>query len=350
MSENIEPKQTMQIAEYSATAAALSELHTKYDKVLFQVETTKGMKDAVAARKELRDLRVGLEKMRKEIKAPALLRCQLIDSEAKEITAKLTALEDPIDSQIKAEERRKEAEKEERERVERERVAAIRNKIDCIKSLPLDSASDNAFSIAETVTDLELLVIDESYAEFIAEAQEAKDAALIGLRSLLVAAKAREEIEASLKAEREELDRQRAELERQRAEIEAARQPEPETPNIAVAQEQEPAVLPDGEPDLFSEPATDANDLVSEFAGYTAMQFFALADKVAALGFDEFAAQIREDGQEIASGKYNQQIMVADWKTLAETDKRMALAAHACVSTLEGDGDLGQSVLRQQAA
>ena len=387
---------TTQIAEYSATAAALTELHAKYDKVLFPVETPKGMKDAIAARKELRDLRVGLEKMRKEIKAPALLRCKLIDSEANEITLKLTALEDPIDAQIKAEEKRKDEEKAERERVERERVEAIRVSINGINNLPLLSANDSAAEIAETIADLQALDIDDSYAEFKGEAETAKQAALMALGSLQIATKAREEESARLKAEREELDRQRAELDRQRAEIEAAKAPEPEplfgvnqtidAPEVALEKNNTARAIldagdialtigalpldydlaatvdaPESTVELVSidaengikrgqAPDIDANDLVSEFAGYTAMQFLALADKVAAIGYADFAAQIRKDGEEIASGQYNEQIKVADWNALAEADKRMALASHACVAVLEGDVELGPSVIRQQAA
>lgn len=368
MTDIIETTITTEIAEYNATAAALADLRSKYEKVLFPVETPKGMKDALAARKELRDIRFGLEKMRKEIKEPALRRCQLIDSEAKEITARLTALEDPIDKQIKAEEQRKEAEKLERERVERERVAAIRTKIDFIKRLPFDSANDSAEDIATTIDELEPLQIDDSYAEFAAEAQAAKEGALIALQTLHVTTKAREEEAARLKAEREELDRQRAELERMRAELEAAKAPEPvaepTTPAEPVAQYSD--IVSDGGLDprnnpepVFqlaaqedtsepqSAPMDDANDLVSEFAGYTAMQFIALADKVAALGYESFAEGLRKDGQVIAEGHYNEQIKVADWKALADADKRMALAAHACVSVLEGDDEFGTSSLRQ---
>jgi len=401
MTDIIETTITTEIAEYNATAAALSELRSKYEKVVFPVETPKGMKDALAARKELRDIRVGLEKMRKEIKEPALKRCQLIDSEAKEITARLTALEDPIDKQIKAEEKRKDEEKVERERVERERVEGIRASINGINNLPLLSANDTADEIETTMTDLQALEIDDSYAEFKGEAETAKNAALLALGSLYTTVKAREAEDARLKAEREELDRQRAELERLRADMAPAKMtelseaeveklladsapgtitvvpaesvaqysdivsdggldprnnPEPlfgvnqtiDTPEVASEKNAAASALLEAVTDDFA-PASieDANDLVSEFAGYTAMQFIALADKVAALGYESFAEGLRKDGQVIAEGHYNEQIKVADWKALADADKRMALAAHACVSVLEGDDEFGTSALRQ---
>lgn len=91
----------------------------------------------------------------------------------------------------------------------------------------------------------------------------------------------------------------------------------------------------------------EAHDLISEFAGYTAMQLFALADKVDALGHADYATGLRKDAEAIAEGNYNEQMQTADWKALAEADKRMALASHACVSVLEGDAAMGPSALRQ---
>jgi colicin import membrane protein len=208
-----------QIAEYSQTAAALGELRQRYENVVFPVKTTAGMKDAIAARKELRDIRVGLEKMRKEIKAPALLRCQLIDSEAKTITAQLVALEDPIDGQIKAEEARKEREKQERERIERERVERIQAKITGIRSLPMAMTGQPAAEIAAEIEALEGFAPGAEFAEFVGAADAAKASALDALRAMHERQVAQEAEAARLAAERAELERLRAEAaERQRQE------------------------------------------------------------------------------------------------------------------------------------
>lgn len=113
-----------EIVEYSATEAALSELAGKYKGVLFDCTTREGMATAVDGRAELRGLRVALDKTRKEIKEPALRRTQLIDSEARRITAALEALENPIDAQIKKEQERKEFLRTAAIRAEQERLAA----------------------------------------------------------------------------------------------------------------------------------------------------------------------------------------------------------------------------------
>ena len=83
--------------------------------------------------KIVRSYRVSLEKLRVEIKAPALERTRLNDAEAKRITAELLAIEEPIDAVIKAEETRKAEEKAARERAEQARIAEIQNRIAAIR-------------------------------------------------------------------------------------------------------------------------------------------------------------------------------------------------------------------------
>lgn len=112
------------IAEFSATAAALAELADRYKGVIYDVRTKEGMETARKGRAELRGLRTSLEEARKAAKADIVRRGKLIDSEARRITEALSALEQPIAAQIKAEEDRVAAEREARIRAERERVEA----------------------------------------------------------------------------------------------------------------------------------------------------------------------------------------------------------------------------------
>ncbi len=122
-----------EIAEYSKTEAGLADLRARMANVEYDVVTTKGMALARADRAEVRGLRTGLENMRKTTKAPALAHCQLIDAEAKRITAALLELEEPIDKQIKAEEVRKEVERAACEQAERERIQSIQVRIAIIR-------------------------------------------------------------------------------------------------------------------------------------------------------------------------------------------------------------------------
>jgi len=215
---------TTQIAEYSATEQALALLADKYGKKAYEVTTTKGMQEAKEARAELRGYRVSLEKKRQELKAPALERSRLIDAEAKRITAALEALEDPIDEQIKTEEGRKEAERAERARVMQEKVAHENSMLQEIANTPLTLIGQKSEVIAQASQEL---AERDLAAEFDYSAQprarEIRAQALGRIEQMLTDARAREEEQAKLEAERAELKRQKAAQEAlQREQDEAA--------------------------------------------------------------------------------------------------------------------------------
>lgn len=205
------------IAEYTETAAALAELSSRYRGVVFDVSTGKGMTEAKAARAELRTYRVNLEKKRVEIKAPALERCRAIDSEAKRITAELSALEDPIDETIKAEEQRKEREREAREAAERERQEARLLKFQAIRELPLKAVNATADEIRAVIAEAEGIDL-ESFEEGLdrSAATHERIVAIGALRAALDRRLADDAEQDRIKAERAELERLRAvEAERQ---------------------------------------------------------------------------------------------------------------------------------------
>lgn len=211
------------IAEYSPTEAALADLRQRYANVVFDVATTKGMEAARKGRAEIRGYRTALEAKRKEIKAPALERCRLIDEEAKRITGELVALEDPIDSLIKAEEQRKEAERAAKELAERQRVTKIHERIGSLAELVATKTGRSSAEIERTIETVESWTPDGWAAEFTEQAQAAKAAALAKLGELRAAAIEQEAEQARLKAEREELARLRAEQQqREREERERA--------------------------------------------------------------------------------------------------------------------------------
>lgn len=112
--------------------------------------------------------------------------------------------------------------------------------------------------------------------------------------------------------------------------------------------------------DDVSAEAPDADTLVSELAGYTAMQFMAMAKKVAAVAENSdknmkaalmaFASELSNTAAQVAAGEFNEDIKAGNWLAMAEADKEMALASHACVSLIVGDNEMGASVLRGVAA
>lgn len=202
---------TTSIAEYSATDSALAELRQKYETVVYDVRSPKGMDQAKKARAELRDYRVTLEKTRVEIKAPALERCRQIDSEAKRITAELEALELPIDNQIKAEEQRKANEKAEAERLERARQEALQKWFADLRGVPLRAVNATADAIRELIAETEATDTSAVPDDHQAAAKFEIRNSVAGLKAALDARLAADEEAERIKAERAELERLRAE-------------------------------------------------------------------------------------------------------------------------------------------
>lgn len=234
------------IAEYGETAAGLAELRQRHHGVVYDVTVPKQMKAAKEARAELRTLRTGLEKRRTEIKAPALERCRLIDSEAKRITDEIRALEEPIDVQIKAEESRKQAEELARLEAERQRVEGIALAIEAIRNVPSGLIGKPAIIIEGQLAKLRAETLDpEFYAERMREAQDALAATVARVEQQLAAQREQEAEQKRIAAEREELERMRAENERLRREAderaaaeraEAERQAQAERDRLAAEQ------------------------------------------------------------------------------------------------------------------
>jgi colicin import membrane protein len=213
---------TTAIQEYSKTDAALADLASRFKGVVYDVTTVKGLQEARTARAEIRGYRVDLEKVRVEIKAPALERCRLIDAEAKRITSALVELEDPIDSLIKNEEKRKEREAMEKVMAEQRRVDEIRARIEKIRQMPALCVGQSAEAIQHTLEAVQARDIGSDYAEFRVEAEDAKRSALAQLSVMLAGVQAQAAEAERIKAEREELARLRAEqAERERAGREA---------------------------------------------------------------------------------------------------------------------------------
>lgn len=229
---------TNQIAEYSATEAALAALREKYATAVFDVSTSKGMKEAREARGELRGYRTSLEKMRQELKAPLLARSRLLDSEAKRITAELLKLEEPIDTVIKAEEERKAAEKAAAEEAERQRIARIQEQISQIRAVVVACAGKPAAQIEQARATLACREITlEEFAEFTGEALQAQTQSLDKLTEMRAAAADHEAEQARIQAERAELEKLRAE------QAERERQAKAEQDRIAAEQAAQQAEL-----------------------------------------------------------------------------------------------------------
>jgi colicin import membrane protein len=230
---------TTTIAEYSQTEAALAELRSRYADVVYDVSTGKGMTEAKMARAVIRDYRVSLEKKRVEIKAPALERCRQIDSEAKRITAELSALEDPIDTTIKIAEEAKERAKAALEQAERERIAALNARFNEIKALPLTAVGATADEILAQIEEAELIDPATFPEDMQPAAAYEKRLAISALRAALDKRRADDAEAEKIKADRAELDRLRADADALR--IENDRLAQVERDRLAAEQQAEQA-------------------------------------------------------------------------------------------------------------
>lgn len=359
-----QPTSASQIGEYNATEAGLNALREKYEGVVFEVATTKGDKEARAARQELVKLRTSLEAKRKEIKAPALSYAQLIDTEAKRIEAAIKELESPIDAQIKAQEKIDADAKAERERIAAEakaadeaRIAGIKAKIEGIRTLPFNSRADSLEDLQATLADLDTLdTTDGTFEEFAEEAEAVVTQAMTELLGMVETATQRAAAEEILRVEREALalaqkkiDDDAAELAALRAEkaareaapspesmlkeavpvVEASRpepaptandNEEPEAPQQDTAEafaelEQKMITLLDDKPAKAELPTH-----VAEIARTSGKQFQALARKAAAAGFIEFAESLLIVGQQLINGDFNEQVSRSDLSEFYSAD------------------------------
>jgi hypothetical protein len=209
--DNAQAAVTTDIAEYKQTDAALAILRDRYGNRTFAVDTVDGMKEAIAARKEVRGYRTGLEKTRVTVKAEALAYCNKVDAEAKRIRIELEAIENPIDEAIKAEEERVELARQEYERERAARLAEQAQRIADFRNAPLDFIGASSEAIEARLAafgDADMEGFDD---ENLALALTTRDDAERQLRGMLTTARMSESA-AKVLAEREaELAIQRAE-------------------------------------------------------------------------------------------------------------------------------------------
>ena len=174
----------------------------------------KGYKAGTQAIAMCRDSRVAVEKQRKDLKAGALEYGRKVDAVAKELTAVIEEIEEPLKAQkavIDAELERKKREREEAEqaKVEAELRAAREEE---------ERKAAEARAVEEARVAEERRAAEEA-ARVERERMAAERAELERQRAEMAAARA--ELEAAQRAEREKLDAQRRELERLRMAEEA---------------------------------------------------------------------------------------------------------------------------------
>lgn len=178
------------VAEYKPFYAQLADLEKNNTAVVFDYASKKGNKEARSHVFALRKSSAELERTRVAAKSESLKIGRAIDSEAKEISARISAMIDVHQVEL-----------DKIEKIETDRIEKIQTKLSALSEVHHGkSVADYKFHIQT----LEAVVIDESWQEFITNAAQAKDASIAKHRELL--------------AEKEQQDLAAAELDRLRKE------------------------------------------------------------------------------------------------------------------------------------
>lgn len=171
MTQELIDAKVFTVAAYQPFYAQLVELEKQNTSLVFDYESKKGNEAARSHVHALRKSKAALEKTRKDEKAESLRIGKAIDSEAKEIEARIEAM--IAVHQVKI---------DEIEQREKDRVAAIKERLDAFQNV---GAGEGLTSdeIKYSIGALEALPIDDSFQEFALQAAQLKDARLIQLRA-----------------------------------------------------------------------------------------------------------------------------------------------------------------------
>jgi len=171
------------LAQFKDTEAGLTAMAEKYRDVVYSVADSKGMADAKAARADLRDNgRRMLTRTEASVKADVNELKKVMGDEVERLIAIVKPVEDAIDAQIKAEEKRKADEKAERDREEAERVGAHRANIEQLKAYVEQAEGQPVEVIENAIATLGAMTFGEEWEEF---AKEAEAACLATVQRLL---------------------------------------------------------------------------------------------------------------------------------------------------------------------
>lgn len=197
----------------------LAEAIAKIRDVDYDIETSAGYKVAIECRAVFRDLRISTDKERKARKAPITSIGKMLEAGYVAVEEQITPLEDLFDSDIKAEDARKEAIKQAEVVAEMARVDALEARLDAMRDAPLNISGLTCAEIREKYKELQDIVVDASFEEYEADALAIKEAALLKIAEAGNKAKASEEAAKKLIADQLALN---VERERMQAVTDAA--------------------------------------------------------------------------------------------------------------------------------
>ena len=210
-------KNTKDVIEYDITTAAIQEMKKKYSDM--KITDAKSDKAVRAARTFMVSKRTAVEKRRLELNDAANKHRRKVNDKAKEITALLLPIEEPLQVECKRVDDEIKARREEKEAKERKRIEVIQMQINDIRirgSLSGRPSSD----IENTLNQIMATEISEEvYQELKPQALEAQNTAVAALEKALADRLQFEKEEGDRKVEAERLEAQRKDQEAAQAKI-----------------------------------------------------------------------------------------------------------------------------------
>ena len=213
------------VAERAALALTSSEtekhlmvLATKHQAITV-VKDKAGREQAHNAAMELLKARTAIEKVSKTARDDANKFSRAVIAEEARLIAITAAEEKRLFAVRDVWDAEQERIRKEKAEAEERRVSRIHAAIASIRNIPGNMLIANSAQLTEAIENLRELEIDDSYAEFMPHAEDAKTESLAKLAELRIAAEAREAEAAKQAAERAEIERIRVEQAAQAEEL-----------------------------------------------------------------------------------------------------------------------------------
>lgn len=209
--------------EMAKVEEGLQALETKFKGVVYDVTTTRGMDEAKKARQEIRAPRYAVQNIAKAKKSELADISRKIGERSEVIIARIEAIENPIDKQIKAEEERKDAERAARESARQAEQQRQLNRIAGIRRVAMDLVGATVAKIDTATVVLLEDTLDDLDEVFRPDGQQARDEVIAALTVMRAQRAEADEKEAELAELRKRQDDLEAERARERASENAAR-------------------------------------------------------------------------------------------------------------------------------
>lgn len=199
------------LAPLKRSDAAIDQLAAELKGKTFDCTTKEGDKEARASKRVLVELRVGVEELRQQLKAPHLEAGRAIDAEAKRLTSRVLELEQPIAAVIDAEKARQDAIAAEQAAAEAARRKLQTDRIATMERTPLNLIGQTAAQIQEMLTGLEAQDFTDMDPDLAEQAHGVRQRAVGQVTDML-------EQRVEFEAQQAALAEQRAQQEREQAE------------------------------------------------------------------------------------------------------------------------------------